>query len=57
MITETTALSVQNLKKSYQGVPVLTNISFTIEKGSIFSLLGSNGAGKTTTIRILTTLT
>lgn len=57
MITATTALSVQELKKSYQGVPVLTDVSFTIEKGSIFSLLGSNGAGKTTTIRILTTLT
>lgn len=57
MNTATTALSVQNLKKSYQGVSVLTNVNFTIEKGSIFSLLGSNGAGKTTTIRILTTLT
>lgn len=57
MTTVTPAISVQELKKSYQGVPVLTNVSFTIEKGSIFSLLGSNGAGKTTTIRILTTLT
>ncbi|MGG5370978.1 ATP-binding cassette domain-containing protein [Enterococcus sp. AZ196] len=56
MNTSTVALSVQELKKSYQGVCVLNNVSFAIKKGSIFSLLGSNGAGKTTTIKILTTL-
>jgi ABC-2 type transport system ATP-binding protein len=31
-------------------------VDFEVEKGSIFTLLGSNGAGKTTTINILSTL-
>lgn len=57
MNVSTPVLSVQKLKKSYKGVPVLSDVSFTIKPGTIFSLLGSNGAGKTTTIRILTTLT
>lgn len=50
------SISVKGLRKSFKGVSVLKDVNFTIEKGAIFSLLGSNGAGKTTTIRILTTL-
>ncbi|AQY49798.1 multidrug ABC transporter ATPase [Listeria weihenstephanensis FSL R9-0317] len=49
-------ISVHNLEKSYKNVEVLKKISFTVEKGTVFALLGSNGAGKTTTIRILATL-
>ncbi|EUJ23657.1 ABC transporter [Listeria grandensis FSL F6-0971] len=49
-------ISVNNLEKSYKNVEVLKKISFTVEKGTVFALLGSNGAGKTTTIRILATL-
>ncbi|MBC1458674.1 ABC transporter ATP-binding protein [Listeria newyorkensis] len=49
-------ISVHNLEKSYKNVEVLKKISFTVEKGTVFALLGSNGAGKTTTIRILSTL-
>lgn len=56
MQTNEYAISVNSLKKSYQKVNVLDDVSFTVEKGSVFSLLGSNGAGKTTTIKILTTL-
>jgi ABC-2 type transport system ATP-binding protein len=37
-------------------VPVLHDVSFTVERGTIFALLGANGSGKTTTINILTTL-
>jgi ABC-2 type transport system ATP-binding protein len=37
-------------------VHVLKDVSFQVEQGTIFALLGSNGAGKTTTINILTTL-
>ena len=51
----TLSISVSNLKKTYAGRPVLENLTFTVPKGSIYTLLGSNGAGKTTTIRILTT--
>lgn len=50
------AITVGNLKKSYKKVDVLKGVSFTVEKGTIFALLGANGAGKTTTINILTTL-
>jgi ABC-2 type transport system ATP-binding protein len=50
------AITVGNLKKSYKKVDVLKSVSFTVEKGTIFALLGANGAGKTTTINILTTL-
>lgn len=50
------AITVTNLKKSYKKNAVLKDVSFTVEPGTIFALLGSNGAGKTTTINILTTL-
>lgn len=53
---DTTAIAVSDLKKSYKKVPVLSGVSFTVAKGSIFALLGANGAGKTTTINILATL-
>ena len=49
-------ISVKNLQKSFKKVEVLKDVSFEIEKGSIFALLGSNGAGKTTAVRILSTL-
>jgi len=43
------ALTVQHLKKSYAGRPVVNDISFDIRPGEIVGLLGPNGAGKTTT--------
>ena len=50
------AIEVRNLVKEYKGVPVLHDVSFTVERGTVFALLGANGSGKTTTINILTTL-
>jgi len=50
------AIEVRNLVKGYKGVPVLDDVSFTVERGTVFALLGANGSGKTTTINILTTL-
>ena len=50
------AIEVRNLQKGYKGVPVLHDVSFTVERGKVFALLGANGSGKTTTINILTTL-
>jgi ABC-2 type transport system ATP-binding protein len=50
------AIEVRNLVKSYKGVQVLHDVSFTVGRGTVFALLGANGSGKTTTINILTTL-
>jgi ABC-2 type transport system ATP-binding protein len=47
------AVTVSNLKKSYQGVNAVDDLSFDIREGEIFALLGPNGAGKTTTLEIL----
>ena len=52
----TPAIVVQNLTKSYKENNVLKGVNFTVQKGSIFALLGSNGAGKTTAVKILATL-
>ena len=52
-----TAVSLQNVHKVYSNVPVVNDLSLTIQPGEIFGLLGPNGAGKSTTIRMLTTLT
>jgi len=49
-------ISVQNLTKAFKDNKVLKGVNFTVNKGSIFALLGSNGAGKTTIVNILTTL-
>jgi len=53
----TAAVSLQNVHKVYSNVPVVNDLSFTIQAGEMFGLLGPNGAGKSTTIRMLTTLT
>jgi len=47
-------LEVSNLKKYFSGQKAVDDISFNIERGSIFGLLGPNGAGKTTLIRMIT---
>jgi len=47
-------LEVQNLKKYFATQKAVDDISFSVEKGSIFGLLGPNGAGKTTLIRMIT---
>lgn len=51
-----TIISVNNLKKSYGNHSVLDGLTFEVERGTIFALLGENGAGKTTTVRTLSTL-
>ncbi|MDA2946034.1 MAG: ABC transporter ATP-binding protein [Actinomycetota bacterium] len=47
------AIVVDGLRKSYAGRDVVRGVSFRIEAGECFGLLGHNGAGKTTTIEIL----
>lgn len=46
-------LKVENISKYYNKNKAVDNLSFTVEKGEIFGLLGENGAGKTTTFRII----
>lgn len=52
----TYAIEVNNVSKSFNKKPVLSNINFKIEAGEIVALLGKNGAGKTTLIRLLNDL-
>lgn len=49
-----TLLDVRNLKKYFATQKAVDDISFSIQKGSIFGLLGPNGAGKTTLLRMIT---
>ena len=46
-------LELKNIDKSFGQKEVLKGVSFSVEGGKAFGLLGRNGAGKTTTIRIL----
>ncbi len=47
-------LELVNVEKIFGEVRAVDRISFTIERGEVFGLLGKNGAGKTTTIKMLT---
>jgi len=49
-------IEIKNISKSYGATKALTDISFNIEKGKLFGLIGPDGAGKSTLFRILTTL-
>ena len=51
-----TILAVENLTVHYGVIQALKGISFDVQEGEIFTLLGSNGAGKTTTLRALSGL-
>ncbi len=44
-----TFIMVDGLTKSYAGRTVVDHLSFTVQKGEVFGLLGHNGAGKSTT--------
>ena len=46
-------LEVENLVKYYGDLRALNNLSFKVDEGEIFGLLGLNGSGKTTTFRII----
>jgi ABC-2 type transport system ATP-binding protein len=46
-------VEVKNLRKSYRDKVAVEDVSFTVERGEIFGILGTNGAGKTTTVECL----
>ena len=45
-----------NISKSYKDVQALSNVSFRVEEGELFGLIGPDGAGKSSLFRVLTTL-
>lgn len=51
--TNSPALEVRNLGKSFGKTEVLRGISFTLERGAVLALIGSSGGGKTTLLRCL----
>ena len=50
------AIEVEHITKTYGTVTALDDVSFTVEPGEVFGLIGPDGAGKTTMFRILCTL-
>ena len=46
-------LEIRHLQKLFNGRAALKNVSFTVERGQIYGLLGHNGAGKSTTLGII----
>lgn len=49
-------VEIHNINKTYGTVKALQDISFQVERGEIFGIIGADGAGKSTLFRILTTL-
>lgn len=49
----TSAIEVHNLRKEYNNLVAVNNISFSVKKGEVFAFLGPNGAGKTTTVEMI----
>lgn len=46
-------LELRNIVKSYEGKPLLTDISFTVAEGETVCLLGASGSGKSTILRMI----
>ncbi|HWL15722.1 MAG TPA: ABC transporter ATP-binding protein [Opitutus sp.] len=53
-MSDTPAIEVSHLVKTYAGVAAVSDITFSVARGEILGFLGPNGAGKSTTMRILT---
>jgi len=51
--SEESAIEVDSLRKVYNNLVAVDNISFKVKKGEVFAFLGPNGAGKTTTVEMI----
>jgi ABC-2 type transport system ATP-binding protein len=49
-------LELENLSKSYRGIPAISKINFRVNAGEVVGYLGANGSGKSTTVKIITGL-
>ena len=49
-------LELENVSKSYRGIPAISNVSFRVNAGEVVGYLGANGSGKSTTVKIITGL-
>ncbi len=52
-MTNDKIIELKKVSKSYDGKPVVNNLSLTIKKGEFVTLLGPSGCGKTTTLRMI----
>ena len=46
-------LSLKNISVEFGGIKAITDVSFEVEKNSLFSIIGPNGAGKTTLLNVI----
>ncbi len=53
MANDMPLVRLQNITKTFSGVPALTEVNFEVQAGEIHALVGENGAGKSTLIKIL----
>ena len=44
---------VEHLSGGYEDIPIVKDISFTVEKGKILGILGPNGSGKSTLLKVM----
>ena len=47
-------LNIQNLSKNYGKIKAVDGLSFIVERGTVYGILGPNGSGKTTTLSVIT---
>ena len=52
--SENSRLYTENLTVGYRGVPLISDISLSLKKGEIMTLIGPNGGGKTTILKTIT---
>ena len=53
MVNEKIVLSMDNITKTFGGVPAIENVCFQLEKGEVHALIGANGAGKSTLLNLM----